>query len=191
MIQLTASFIALEALQPEAKQKRKKWCNYVYFTAYVFAANFSVQDKEQAFMCLLQFWEMRNEYKSFSFCCLASNATAAKEFCEEHECPASWKDANRENCCVYHANIHSCPLAFMVSIMVQHRVLCSCYWMRHHCNNQVQVYEVFLWLQLDQIYSSLKPLWGYLSVLEVFALDSEAPKQMAGFLDKAVFEVSH
>ncbi|XP_009946044.1 PREDICTED: atrial natriuretic peptide receptor 1-like [Leptosomus discolor] len=42
-----------------------------------------------------------------------SNATAAKEFCEKHECPASWKDANGENCCVYHANIHSCPLAFM------------------------------------------------------------------------------
>ncbi|XP_062460378.1 atrial natriuretic peptide receptor 2-like [Pezoporus occidentalis] len=42
-----------------------------------------------------------------------SNATAAKEFCEEHECPASWKDANWENCCVYHANIHSCPLTFM------------------------------------------------------------------------------
>ncbi|NXC44263.1 ANPRB protein, partial [Penelope pileata] len=44
-----------------------------------------------------------------------SNATAAKEFCEEHECPVSWKDANGENCCVHHANIHSCPLAFMVS----------------------------------------------------------------------------
>uniref|UniRef100_A0A8C2SWB9 Guanylate cyclase n=2 Tax=Coturnix japonica TaxID=93934 RepID=A0A8C2SWB9_COTJA len=42
-----------------------------------------------------------------------SNASAAKEFCEEHECPASWKDANGENCCVHHANIHSCPLAFM------------------------------------------------------------------------------
>ncbi|OWK57291.1 Atrial natriuretic peptide receptor 2, partial [Lonchura striata] len=42
-----------------------------------------------------------------------SNATAAKEFCEEHDCPARWKDANRDNCCVYHANIHSCPLAFM------------------------------------------------------------------------------
>ncbi|NXV35058.1 ANPRB protein, partial [Rissa tridactyla] len=53
----------------------------------------------------------RNEYKGFS----SSNATAAKEFCEEHECPASWKNANGENCCVYHANIHSCPLAFMVS----------------------------------------------------------------------------
>ncbi|XP_074669735.1 atrial natriuretic peptide receptor 1-like [Strix aluco] len=44
---------------------------------------------------------------------IISNATAAKKFCEEHECPASWKDANGENCCVYHANIHSCPLAFM------------------------------------------------------------------------------
>ncbi|XP_035166892.1 atrial natriuretic peptide receptor 1-like [Oxyura jamaicensis] len=42
-----------------------------------------------------------------------SNATAAREFCEEHECPPSWKDANGENCCVHHANIHSCPLAFM------------------------------------------------------------------------------
>ncbi|XP_064032721.1 atrial natriuretic peptide receptor 2-like [Pogoniulus pusillus] len=42
-----------------------------------------------------------------------SNAAAAKEFCEEHECPASWKDADEENCCVHHANIHSCPLAFM------------------------------------------------------------------------------
>ncbi|XP_065601277.1 atrial natriuretic peptide receptor 2-like [Cyrtonyx montezumae] len=41
------------------------------------------------------------------------NAAAAKEFCEEHECPASWKDANGDNCCIHHANIHSCPLAFM------------------------------------------------------------------------------
>uniref|UniRef100_A0A7M4FES2 Guanylate cyclase n=1 Tax=Crocodylus porosus TaxID=8502 RepID=A0A7M4FES2_CROPO len=42
-----------------------------------------------------------------------SNATAAKKFCEEQECPSNWKDANGENCCVHHANIHSCPLAFM------------------------------------------------------------------------------
>ncbi|MBN3306142.1 ANPRB protein, partial [Amia calva] len=42
-----------------------------------------------------------------------SNATAAKKFCEEHECPPNWKDANGENCCVHHANIHSCPLGFM------------------------------------------------------------------------------
>ncbi|XP_044876336.1 atrial natriuretic peptide receptor 2-like isoform X2 [Mauremys mutica] len=41
------------------------------------------------------------------------NAAAAKKFCEEQECPSNWKDANGENCCVHHANIHSCPLAFM------------------------------------------------------------------------------
>ncbi|KAJ6669466.1 hypothetical protein lerEdw1_000014 [Lerista edwardsae] len=42
-----------------------------------------------------------------------SDATAAKKFCEDQECPPNWKDANGENCCVHHANIHSCPLAFM------------------------------------------------------------------------------
>uniref|UniRef100_A0A8C4SL10 Guanylate cyclase n=1 Tax=Erpetoichthys calabaricus TaxID=27687 RepID=A0A8C4SL10_ERPCA len=36
-------------------------------------------------------------------------------FCEEHECPSNWKDANDQNCCVHHANIHSCPLSFMGS----------------------------------------------------------------------------
>ncbi|XP_044535181.1 atrial natriuretic peptide receptor 1-like [Gracilinanus agilis] len=44
-----------------------------------------------------------------------SNVAAAKKFCEDVECPANWKEANGENCCVHHANIHSCPLAFMVS----------------------------------------------------------------------------
>ncbi|XP_056388499.1 atrial natriuretic peptide receptor 1-like isoform X2 [Hyla sarda] len=42
-----------------------------------------------------------------------SNASEAKKFCEEVECPADWKYASAENCCIYHANIHSCPLAFM------------------------------------------------------------------------------
>ncbi|XP_073501367.1 atrial natriuretic peptide receptor 1-like [Phyllobates terribilis] len=42
-----------------------------------------------------------------------SNASEAKKFCEEVECPADWKHAAAENCCIYHANIHSCPLAFM------------------------------------------------------------------------------
>ncbi|KAJ1218311.1 hypothetical protein NDU88_005894 [Pleurodeles waltl] len=42
-----------------------------------------------------------------------SNADDAKTFCEEQKCPSNWKDANAENCCVHHANIHSCPLAFM------------------------------------------------------------------------------
>uniref|UniRef100_A0A8C5Q145 Guanylate cyclase n=1 Tax=Leptobrachium leishanense TaxID=445787 RepID=A0A8C5Q145_9ANUR len=42
-----------------------------------------------------------------------SNASDAKQFCEQVECPADWKYATAENCCIYHANIHSCPLAFM------------------------------------------------------------------------------
>uniref|UniRef100_A0A3B4CCH0 Guanylate cyclase n=1 Tax=Pygocentrus nattereri TaxID=42514 RepID=A0A3B4CCH0_PYGNA len=42
-----------------------------------------------------------------------SNASEAKRFCYEHECPTNWNNANEHNCCVYHANIHSCPLALM------------------------------------------------------------------------------
>lgn len=42
------------------------------------------------------------------------NAEAARLFCEHHECPANWKDADGENCCIHHANIHSCPLGYMV-----------------------------------------------------------------------------
>ncbi|XP_044135411.1 atrial natriuretic peptide receptor 2-like [Bufo gargarizans] len=41
------------------------------------------------------------------------DAESAKRFCEEQECPANWKDANGENCCIHHANIHSCPISFM------------------------------------------------------------------------------
>ncbi|XP_061109244.1 atrial natriuretic peptide receptor 1-like [Conger conger] len=43
-----------------------------------------------------------------------NDAQAAKHFCEEHECPSNWKDANGENCCIHHANIHSCPMGYMV-----------------------------------------------------------------------------
>uniref|UniRef100_A0A8C9S1T8 Guanylate cyclase n=1 Tax=Scleropages formosus TaxID=113540 RepID=A0A8C9S1T8_SCLFO len=42
------------------------------------------------------------------------DAAAAKRFCEEYECPSNWKDANGENCCIHHANIHSCPMGYMV-----------------------------------------------------------------------------
>ncbi|XP_071995528.1 atrial natriuretic peptide receptor 1-like [Engystomops pustulosus] len=41
------------------------------------------------------------------------NAESAKRFCEEQVCPANWKDVNGENCCIHHANIHSCPMSFM------------------------------------------------------------------------------
>ncbi|CAG08073.1 unnamed protein product [Tetraodon nigroviridis] len=42
-----------------------------------------------------------------------SNASEARRFCDEHECPSNWNSANEINCCVYHANIHSCPLGLM------------------------------------------------------------------------------
>ncbi|TRZ04018.1 hypothetical protein DNTS_031185 [Danionella cerebrum] len=42
-----------------------------------------------------------------------SDAAEARHFCEHHECPINWKDANGENCCIHHANIHSCPMGFM------------------------------------------------------------------------------
>uniref|UniRef100_A0A3B3TD00 Guanylate cyclase n=1 Tax=Paramormyrops kingsleyae TaxID=1676925 RepID=A0A3B3TD00_9TELE len=42
------------------------------------------------------------------------DAASAQRFCEEQECPSNWKDANGENCCIHHANIHSCPMSYMV-----------------------------------------------------------------------------
>ncbi|XP_068569232.1 atrial natriuretic peptide receptor 1-like [Cebidichthys violaceus] len=42
-----------------------------------------------------------------------SNAEAARKFCEQLDCPSNWKDADGENCCIHHANIHSCPLGHM------------------------------------------------------------------------------
>ncbi|KAG5850059.1 atrial natriuretic peptide receptor 2-like [Anguilla rostrata] len=55
------------------------------------------------------FYEYAVENKIFKF----SNSSEAKRFCNEQECPANWNSANEHNCCVYHANIHSCPLALM------------------------------------------------------------------------------
>uniref|UniRef100_A0A3P8UZ15 Guanylate cyclase n=1 Tax=Cynoglossus semilaevis TaxID=244447 RepID=A0A3P8UZ15_CYNSE len=43
------------------------------------------------------------------------DAEAARRFCEHHDCPISWKDADGENCCIHHANIHSCPLGYMTT----------------------------------------------------------------------------
>ncbi|XP_028818664.1 atrial natriuretic peptide receptor 2-like [Denticeps clupeoides] len=55
------------------------------------------------------FYEYAVRNKIFHF----SNASEVKRFCHEHECPSKWNNANELNCCVYHANIHSCPLALM------------------------------------------------------------------------------
>ncbi|KAM9445849.1 atrial natriuretic peptide receptor 1 [Clarias gariepinus] len=42
-----------------------------------------------------------------------TDAAEARRFCEHQECPSNWKDANAENCCIHHANIHSCPMGYM------------------------------------------------------------------------------
>ncbi|XP_053286496.1 atrial natriuretic peptide receptor 2 isoform X2 [Pleuronectes platessa] len=55
------------------------------------------------------FYQYAVRNKIFQF----SDASEAKRFCHEHECPANWNNANEMNCCVYHANIHSCPLGLM------------------------------------------------------------------------------
>ncbi|KAI3376433.1 hypothetical protein L3Q82_016448 [Scortum barcoo] len=44
-----------------------------------------------------------------------TSAEEARRFCEHHDCPNNWKDADGENCCIHHANIHSCPLGYMSS----------------------------------------------------------------------------
>ncbi|XP_018528712.1 atrial natriuretic peptide receptor 2 [Lates calcarifer] len=55
------------------------------------------------------FYEYAVRNRIFQF----SDASEAKRFCHEHECPSNWNNANEMNCCVYHANIHSCPLGLM------------------------------------------------------------------------------
>nr|XP_057928496.1 atrial natriuretic peptide receptor 2-like isoform X2 [Doryrhamphus excisus] len=55
------------------------------------------------------FYDYAVSNKIFQF----SDAAEAKRFCDEHECPSNWNNANEINCCVYHANIHSCPLGLM------------------------------------------------------------------------------
>ncbi|XP_048860002.1 atrial natriuretic peptide receptor 2-like isoform X2 [Brienomyrus brachyistius] len=55
------------------------------------------------------FYEYAVKNKIFSF----RDGSEAKKFCHEHECPSNWNSASEHNCCVYHANIHSCPLALM------------------------------------------------------------------------------
>uniref|UniRef100_A0A8C3AYQ9 Guanylate cyclase n=1 Tax=Cyclopterus lumpus TaxID=8103 RepID=A0A8C3AYQ9_CYCLU len=55
------------------------------------------------------FYEYAVKNQIFQF----GNASEAKRFCHEHECPTNWNNANEINCCVYHANVHSCPLGLM------------------------------------------------------------------------------
>lgn len=70
-------------------------------------------------------WHCVISHHLFVYLCvfLCRNASEARRFCHEHECPANWNSANEMNCCVYHANIHSCPLGLMVGISVFEKTL--------------------------------------------------------------------
>ncbi|XP_052776488.1 atrial natriuretic peptide receptor 1-like [Mya arenaria] len=39
-----------------------------------------------------------------------TDGATAKNWCETTVCPAMVKHANKDNCCIYHVNVHSCPL---------------------------------------------------------------------------------
>ncbi|KAM4537078.1 atrial natriuretic peptide receptor 1 [Odontesthes bonariensis] len=71
----------------------------------VFSVSYSVTARDSFYL-----WAVQHNVFSHSS---ITDAAAARSFCEHHECPADWKDANGENCCIHHANIHSCPLGYM------------------------------------------------------------------------------
>uniref|UniRef100_A0A3P8XIM0 Guanylate cyclase n=1 Tax=Esox lucius TaxID=8010 RepID=A0A3P8XIM0_ESOLU len=73
----------------------------------VFSVTYSVTARDSFYQ-----WAINNNVFPNSS---ISSAAAAKMFCENHDCPVNWKDADGENCCIHHANIHSCPLDFMTT----------------------------------------------------------------------------
>ncbi|CAL8378412.1 unnamed protein product [Boreogadus saida] len=46
------------------------------------------------------------------------DAEAARWFCEHQDCPTNWRDADGENCCIHHANIHSCPIRHLATYRI-------------------------------------------------------------------------
>ncbi|KAM7366688.1 hypothetical protein PAMP_016103 [Pampus punctatissimus] len=73
----------------------------------VFSVTYSVTAQDSFYH-----WAVENHIFTHSS---IENAEQARRFCEHHDCPANWKDADGENCCIHHANIHSCPLGYMTS----------------------------------------------------------------------------
>ncbi|KAM7376847.1 hypothetical protein PAMA_013558 [Pampus argenteus] len=73
----------------------------------VFSVTYSVTAQDSFYQ-----WAVENHIFTHSS---IENAEQARRFCEHHDCPANWKDADGENCCIHHANIHSCPLGYMTS----------------------------------------------------------------------------
>ncbi|XP_024144591.1 atrial natriuretic peptide receptor 1 [Oryzias melastigma] len=73
----------------------------------VFSVTYSVTARDSFYD-----WAITNSIFTQSY---ITDAASARRFCEHQECPTNWKDANGENCCIHHANIHSCPLGYMAS----------------------------------------------------------------------------
>ncbi|XP_043954352.1 atrial natriuretic peptide receptor 1-like isoform X2 [Gambusia affinis] len=74
-------------------------------TGQVFTVVYSVTARESFYH-----WAVQNRIFSHSS---ITDAASARRFCEEQDCPSSWTEANGENCCIHHANIHSCPMGYM------------------------------------------------------------------------------
>ncbi|XP_073331589.1 atrial natriuretic peptide receptor 1-like [Pagrus major] len=76
-------------------------------TGEVFNVTYSVTASDSFYH-----WAIENQVFTHSSIVTADEA---RRFCEHQDCPANWKDANGENCCIHHANIHSCPLGYMAT----------------------------------------------------------------------------
>ncbi|KAK2863413.1 hypothetical protein Q5P01_002946 [Channa striata] len=73
----------------------------------VFSVTYSITARDSFYK-----WAIENSIFTHSS---IVDAEAARTFCEHHDCPANWKDADGDNCCIHHANIHSCPMGYMTS----------------------------------------------------------------------------
>uniref|UniRef100_A0A672ZB34 Guanylate cyclase n=2 Tax=Sphaeramia orbicularis TaxID=375764 RepID=A0A672ZB34_9TELE len=73
----------------------------------VFSVTYSVTAQDSFYH-----WAIDNNIFTHSSIVTAEDA---RKFCEHLDCPTNWKDADGENCCIHHANIHSCPLGYMTT----------------------------------------------------------------------------
>uniref|UniRef100_A0A673A593 Guanylate cyclase n=1 Tax=Sphaeramia orbicularis TaxID=375764 RepID=A0A673A593_9TELE len=96
------------------------------------------------------FYEYAVRNKIFQF----SHASEAKRFCHEHECPPNWNNANEMNCCVYHANIHSCPLGIHSSSLTTY--MTQKYWTSKVVLIHVGVTSVIAHIKIGQMHAALE-----------------------------------
>lgn len=50
---------------------------------------------------------------------MCRNGSEAKKFCLNHDCPEDPEDANEENCCLHHINVHSCARESVCCIVAE------------------------------------------------------------------------